>query len=69
LKIKPLLVVLLDRGRSFKDTTGETNKQFIEISTKLIEKRIPTYISVARAANAAVKMINYYKRQRADLTQ
>ena len=69
LKIKPLLVVLLDRGRSFKDTAGETNKQFIEISTKLIEKRIPAYISVARAANAAVKMINYYKKQRADLTQ
>jgi acyl-CoA synthetase (NDP forming) len=67
LKIKPLFVVLLDRGRSMKDTAGETNKIYIDLNTKLIEKRIPTYPTIARAANAAVKMINYYKKQRADL--
>ena len=69
LKVKPLFVVLLDRGRSMKDTAGETNKIYIELSTKLIEKRIPTYPTIARAANAAGKMVNYYKKQRADLTQ
>ena len=69
LKVKPLFVVLLDRGRSMKDTAGETNKIYIDLNTKLIEKRIPTYPTIARAANAAVKMINYYKKQRANLTQ
>ena len=52
-----------------KDITGETNKIFIDLNTKLIEKRIPTYPTIARAANAAVKMVNYYKKQRADLTE
>ena len=69
LKIKPLFVVLLDRGRSIKDTANGTNKLLVEISTKLIEKRIPVFPTIARAANAAVKMINYYKKQRAHLTQ
>ena len=67
LKIKPLFVVLLDRGRSMKDTAGETNRLYIELSTKLIQKRIPAYPTIARAANAASKMVNYYKGQRADL--
>ena len=67
LKIKPLFVVLLDRGRNVKDAAGEYNKLFIELNTKLIEKHIPTYPTIARAANAAVKMVNYYKKQRADL--
>jgi acyl-CoA synthetase (NDP forming) len=65
---KPLLVVLLDEGRSITDLTGEANRILNELKIKLNEKHIPTYPSIARAANAAAKMVNYYKKQSADLT-
>jgi acyl-CoA synthetase (NDP forming) len=65
---KPLLVVLLDGGRSGTDFTGEANKILDELRNKLIERHIPTYPSIARAANAAAKMVKYYKKQKADLT-
>lgn len=66
LEAKPLFVALLDRGRNVTDT-GEYNKLLIELTTKLVEKHIPIYPTVARAANAAGKMVNYYQKQRADL--
>ena len=67
LKTKPLFVVLLDRGRSVIDTTGEYNKTLIGLTTKLIEEHIPSYPTAARAANALGKMVNYYKKQRVEL--
>ena len=68
LRVKPLFVVLVDRGQRLTDLTGKVNKIFTELNTKLIEKHIPTYPNIAHAANAASKMVNYYKNQRVDLT-
>jgi acetyltransferase len=63
LKKKPLLAVVLDRGRSMGETSGETARLYGELRTKLIELRIPAYPTMARAANAAGKMIKYYQNQ------
>lgn len=61
---KPLLVVPIDRGRGAGDRSGETFKAMNELREKLTNKHLPVFASISRAANAAVKMVNYYKRQR-----
>ena len=66
LKDKPLMVVILDIGRSLNDPTGEVNKMLNEFRNKLSDKRIPAYPNITRAANAAVKMVNYYRQQKAN---
>jgi acyl-CoA synthetase (NDP forming) len=63
---KPLMVVVLDIGRSLNDLTGEVNKMLNEFRNKLSDKRIPAYPNITRAANAAVKMVNYCKQQKAN---
>jgi len=63
---KPLMVVVLDIGRSLNDFTGEVNKMLNEFRNKLSDKRIPAYPNITRAANAAVKMVNYCKQQKAN---
>jgi len=63
---KPLMVVILDIGRSLNDPTGEVNKMLNEFRNKLSEKHIPAYPNITRAANAAVKMANYYRQQKAN---
>ncbi len=64
---KPLLVVLLDGGRSTIELTGGANKIVIELENKLVEIHVPIYPTIARAANAAAKMVNYYKNHKIEL--
>ena len=61
---KPLLVVLNDRGSSITDVTGKTAKTLLEMRTKLAEKNIPTYPNIARASNAAAKMVDFYRKRK-----
>lgn len=61
---KPLLIVLVDRGMGINDKSGETFKSLGELREKLAQRHLPVFSSISRAANAAVKMVNYYKRQK-----
>ncbi|MGP8079807.1 MAG: CoA-binding protein [Dehalococcoidales bacterium] len=65
---KPLLAVLLDWGRGTTDDDIVRNNLINELKTRLIQMHIPTYPTVVRAANAADKMINFYIKQKANLT-
>lgn len=64
---KPLLIVQGDRGRN-SDSSGETNRAYIETLDKMIEAGLPAYPTMRRAANAAVKLVAFYQNQRARLS-
>jgi acyl-CoA synthetase (NDP forming) len=63
--VKPLLVVVGERNRGRDTNATATYISTIELREKLADRHLPVYPTVARAANAAAKMINYYKNQRA----
>ena len=63
MKIKPLLAILYDRSSGEKDPTGRITGIFNDFKNRLTEKHIPVYPNITRAANAAAKMVNYYRHR------
>lgn len=62
---KPLLVAMTDRWRLAPDVAELKNKDLLEkLEQRLYENKIPAYPSITRAANAYVKMADYYIRKR-----
>ena len=68
LKKKPLLVVLLDWGSSANGTDIASSELYRDLRNKLIGMSIPAYPTVVRAANAAGKMVNFYVKQKNNLS-
>jgi len=62
---KPLIIIHGERGRN--DIASDGNKAYIEMRDKLAENGIASYPNIARAANAAVRLIQFYQNQRARL--
>jgi len=63
MKIKPLFAILYDRSSGEKDPTGRITGIFNDFKNRLTEKHIPVYPNITRAANAAAKMVNYYRHR------
>jgi len=63
---KPLIIIFQDRpmGPPVKDV-DLMMKMMGQMKDMLIEARVPLYPSIKRAANAAVKVIQYYERKQA----
>ena len=64
MKSKPLFAILYDRSSGEKDPTGRIIGIFTDFKNKLVEKSIPVYPNITRAANAAAKMVKYYRQQK-----
>jgi acyl-CoA synthetase (NDP forming) len=64
MKSKPLFAILYDRSSGEKDPTGRITGIFTEFKNRLVEKSIPVYPNITRAANAAAKMVKFYKQQK-----
>jgi hypothetical protein len=56
-------VILYDRSSGEKDPTGRITGIFNDFKKRLTEKHIPVYPNITRAANAAAKMVNYYRHR------
>ncbi len=63
---KPFIAVQGDRGRN-SDATGAGNKAYIELNTKLNDNGLVSYPDIKRAANAASKLVSFYKTQKSRL--
>jgi acyl-CoA synthetase (NDP forming) len=59
---KPLLVVLAEKSLGIEDHNHWRWQLTSELRTKYLAANIPVYPSVARAARAARKMLDYYQR-------
>jgi len=62
-RIKPFLAVVPDASLGLKEWDSWEWKMNCELRTRLIEENVPFYPSITRAANAANKMINYYRKR------
>jgi hypothetical protein len=62
---KPVLGLVPDRSPTIDtgDWEEERWKSTLEMTTKLIELKIPYYPTISRAAKAASKLIGYYQRK------
>lgn len=60
---KPLLAVVADRSPGGDDDDNESWKQSGELRKQLIAANIPFYPTIGRAARAARKVIEYYRKR------
>ncbi len=62
--LKPLLVVVREKGLDVNHYDDQTERVISEIRTKLIDANVPFYPTMRRAAVAASKMIGYYSKRK-----
>jgi len=62
--LKPLLAVVADKSLGIDDYEDPSCRLICEMRTELIAANIPFYPTVARAARAARKLLEYYQRRR-----
>ena len=62
---KPVLGLIPDRSPTVdtNDWDEERWKSTCEVTTKLAELKIPYYSTISRAATAASKLIDYYRKK------
>lgn len=60
---KPLLAVIAERGVGIDDYDNPSWRLTAEVRTELIAAGIPIYPSIERAARAASKVIDYYRKR------
>jgi acyl-CoA synthetase (NDP forming) len=62
-RTKPYLSVVPDASLGINEWDSWEWKMLCELRTRLIEENVPFYPSIGRAANAANKMIDYYRKR------
>jgi acyl-CoA synthetase (NDP forming) len=62
-RIKALLAVVPDASLGINEWDSWEWKMNCELRTRLIEENVPFYTSIPEAANAASKMIDYYRKR------
>ncbi|MBI2328677.1 MAG: hypothetical protein HYU85_03455, partial [Chloroflexi bacterium] len=61
---KPLLVMVEEKSLGIKNHNHWRWRVMSEARTKLIAANIPVYPTMARAARAARKLVEYYRRRK-----
>ena len=61
--LKPLVVILSDRGLGIKDMDNWRWRLYAELRTQLINAHVPFYPNIGQAAKAVRELIAYYQRE------